>query len=155
MGKTKLYVSCRLENVDNLRLPGDDDWYFILQCGNCGMNTDTEVYFNPVEEIEMEGSRGSANYIAKCKSCERKGSISFIKTAPYLMKDNEEPQMIAEFECRGWELAEFCPKGGYICQSTESETVFDDVDLQEGDWAEYDDEGDVPVGIYDFKGYFE
>ena len=54
MGKQRLYVSCKLENVTNLRLPADDDWYFILQCTNCGLNTENEVYFNPVEETEME-----------------------------------------------------------------------------------------------------
>mmetsp|Transcript_739 Transcript_739/g.878 ORF Transcript_739/g.878 Transcript_739/m.878 type:complete len:157 (+) Transcript_739:14-484(+) len=152
MGKIKLYATCKLENVTNLRLPEDDDWYFILKCSQCGAETENEVYFNKIEEHEMEGSRGNANYIAKCKSCERKGKISFIKTFPYKIENNEEPQVIAEFESRGWDIATAVPKGGYICDSTESETVFkEEVDLQDGDWAEYDEEADVPVGIFDYK----
>ena len=71
------------------------------------------------------------------------------------MEKNEDPQMIAEFECRGWDMAEHIPKGGYIWDSTESDTVFKDVDMQELDWAEYDDEGDVAVGIYDLKTFIE
>ena len=67
------------------------------------------------------------------------------------MSKNEDPQPIATFECRGWDIAEFVPKGGYICESTQSETIFKDVDLSEWDWAEYDDDGDWAVGIYDVK----
>ena len=54
MGKQSIVLTCRLENVTNLRLPGDEDWYFILQCGQCGEKTDNEIYFNPVEVLEIE-----------------------------------------------------------------------------------------------------
>ena len=73
----------------------------------------------------------------------------FLKKNEYKIEKNEEPQTIAEFECRGWDICEFIPKGNYICDSIHSDTVFKEVDLQERDWAEYDDEGDCQVGIYD------
>ena len=103
----------------------------------------------------MDKGRSMANFIAKCKFCERKGSISFIDTHPYLMEKNEEPQKFASFECRGWDIIDFVPKSGFYCRSTESDTEFKDVDMTDRDWAEYDDEGDVAVGIYDMKTVIE
>ena len=58
------------------------------------------------------------------------------------MSKNEEPQTVATFECRGWDLVQFVPKGGFHCKSTNSDTEFKDIDMSELDWAEYDEEGD-------------
>ena len=63
---------------------------------------------------------------------------------------------IARFECRGLEPCEFFPGTGFCALSSVSETVFgteggkDPIDLSEGDWAEYDEDGDEAVGIYEF-----
>ena len=54
MGKQTLMLWCRLENVDNLRLPSDMDWHFILQWSQWGEKTDNEIYFNPIEELDIE-----------------------------------------------------------------------------------------------------
>ena len=66
MGKQTLVLRCRLENVDELHLPKDEEWCFIMSCSQCGEKAG-EQYFNAVEEYEMEKSRSMANYIAKCK----------------------------------------------------------------------------------------
>ena len=52
------------------------------------------------------------------------------------------------FECRGIDLIEFLPGDAFSAASAASEAVFgsadggEPVDLKEGDWAGYDEEGD-------------
>ena len=73
---------------------------------------------------------------------------------------NEEWHTIAKFECRGLEPVEFFPGTGFSALSSVSETVFgtqggkEEIDLSEGDWAEYDEEAGEAVGIYEFKSQF-
>lgn len=48
----------------------------------------------------------------------------------------------------------FLPKSGWIVKSADGGPTFDDVDLSEDDWVEYDTKNDVPVGISEFKSDF-
>lgn len=41
-----------------------------------------------------------------------------------------------------------------MCKSTASDKRFTDINLDD-DWAEYDDDGDESVAIYEFKSRFE
>ena len=63
-----------------------------------------------------------------------KGSLQ-----PYVAESSEEFQTIAQFETRGWTIHEFVVFGGWVCKGANSETVFDEVDLADDDWADYDD----------------
>eukprot|EP00958_Prasinococcus_capsulatus_P027202 scaffold5303_cov392-Prasinococcus_capsulatus_cf.AAC.6 len=53
---------------------------------------------------------------------------------------------IVAFDCRGVEPTAWYPQSGFQVVS-EKGGVFDDVDLKEGDWTEYDDENDLAVSI--------
>ena len=67
------------------------------------------IYFNLIEKEKVEGSRGEANYIAKCKMCEQRGYIEYCNNSWSTYTKSEEFQTIAVFECRNIEIVEFVP----------------------------------------------
>lgn len=58
------------------------------------------------------------------------------------------------FDCRGLEPVDFQPTKGWIVKAEESGTVFNEVDLSEKEWAEYDEKANQTIGIYDFESKF-
>lgn len=66
--------------------------------------------------------------------------------------DNGEYVPILAMECRGLEPYAFHPMGGEFKVVSEGGVVFEnDVDLSEGDWAEYDEENDAAVSVNEFE----
>jgi len=61
---------------------------------------------------------------------------------------------IVVFECRGAEPVEFSPRVGWRVSSAENGQQFDEVDLSEVDWVEYDQKNNNSVGIYEFASKF-
>ena len=109
----------------------------------------------------MQGSKGLANYISKCKSCDRTSSIEFIDGSLKAYEDqNGQFQTIAIFECRGMEPCEFFPGNSFSAASAVSENVWgsagggEPLDLTEGDWAAYDEDAEESVTVYEFKSQF-
>ena len=80
-----------------------------VMCCNCNEVTETPIYFIPNMVQDLQGSKGQANYVAKCKLCERTSSIEFIQSSYKAYSLNEEWGDVATFECRGWEPVEFFP----------------------------------------------
>ena len=102
----------------------------------------------------IEGSRGDAHYIAKCKACGKQGNIQYLKNSLKPYKQSEQYQTIATFECRNIELVSFVPRSNMRARGTmgDAESIFDDIDLNdEPDWAGFDEDGDCAVGVYEFK----
>lgn len=58
------------------------------------------------------------------------------------------------FDCRGIEPVEFSPRSGWLVDASENGQKFEDVDLSEDDWVEYDQKNAVSVGIYEFESNF-
>ena len=89
--------------------------------------------------------------MAKCKFCDRTSYITYKAGSlkPYLAENADKLQKIASFECRGWEILQFVPKEGWRCVGVNSDEKFDDIDLSDLDWTDYDEKADEPVGIYD------
>jgi hypothetical protein len=74
----------------------------------------------------------------------------------YVAEDSGNYVAILAFECRGLEPYEFHPLGDEFVVESEGGTVFDsDIDLSEGDWADYDEENDLAVSISEFQAKFE
>ena len=40
---------------------------------------------------------------------------------------------------------------GFIATSDASSKRFEDIDLSDGEWADYDDDGHVAVGVYELE----
>ena len=75
----------------------------------------------------------------------------------YTAEDNESFVPILALECRGIEPYAFHPMGGEFVVESEGGMAFegDDVDLSEGDWADYDGDNDISVSISEFESKFE
>ena len=59
---------------------------------------------------------------------------------------------VLAMECRGLEPFAFHPLGNEFKVISEGGAVFEeDVDLSEGDWAEYDEENDASLSVNDFQ----
>lgn len=110
----------------------------------------------------MENSRGKANYVYKCKMCERTGSVEYqINTCKLYMADkNEDWQTVASFDCRGCELIEFIPANGFGTLGIESNTPFgslhgqEPIEFDSGDWCAFDEPANEAVGVYGLKSRF-
>ena len=70
----------------------------------------------------------------------------------YTSDDQGSFKTIATFDCRGVEPVEFSPRSGWIVKCIESS--FNDADLSEKEWVEYDEKAQVSVGIYEFESRF-
>lgn len=80
--------------------------------------------------------------------------ISLLLVATYTADDVGKFKTIVAFDCRGVEPIEFSPRTGWIVHSAENGQKFEDVDLCEDDWVEYDQKNKVSVGIYEFASNF-
>lgn len=72
----------------------------------------------------------------------------------YTADDSGKFKTIVQFDCRGIEPTDFSPRAGWIINSTENGQKFDDVDLSEDDWVEYDQKNCISIGIYEFESKF-
>ena len=67
-------------------------------------------------------------------------------------EDSGEFVPVLAMECRGLEPYAFHPLGNEFRVTSEGGVVFEeDVDLSEGDWADYDEENDASVSLNDFE----
>ncbi|XP_074317332.1 uncharacterized protein LOC141653463 [Silene latifolia] len=163
----KLMITAEMENVATLQPMGGlhdphFSYYFKLRCENCGEVTEKETCVSLDEQVPIPKSRGVANLVQKCKFCSREGNITMVPIPlrggnPLTEADCESGNYTAlmGFECRGLEPFDFsfmCPQ--WKVEAT-SGTIYEDVDLSSGDWAEYDEKGNMPVSISNLKSKFE
>jgi len=78
----------------------------------------------------------------------------YIIAAAYTADDTGSFKTIVVFDCRGVEPVEFSPRTGWKVQSAENGQTFEDVDLSEDDWVEYDQKNKSSVGVYEFASKF-
>ncbi|ORX43549.1 DUF866-domain-containing protein [Hesseltinella vesiculosa] len=153
--KLALYFKADLENVTNLAPTADKEWHFKIECSSCHEVDDNWISFNSEELHDVTGSRGQANLVMKCKFCKREATAQFETSAKMTpISESGQFQKLATFDVRGLELVKFSPRESWTVKGLESNTVFDDVDLTEGEWAEYDEEAGEPVGISNFEVEF-
>ncbi|KAI1156604.1 hypothetical protein F4825DRAFT_403361 [Nemania diffusa] len=151
-----LTLTAELNGVTNLR-PKDTEaspfWYtFMVQCTSCRETHPNAISVSRFEVNELSGSRGEANFVWKCKNCKRESSCS-IKIAPKPYEQSEAPkrETIIEFDCRGLEFTSFSPDGEWLAEGTESGTKFEGIELQDGEWFDYDEKANEEVSIKDLK----
>ncbi|KAI7862806.1 UPF0587 protein C1orf123 [Spinellus fusiger] len=156
MVKLGLYFKADLENVTELVPVEDYQWHFKIECGSCREVDASWITFNQEDMFDVSGSKGSANLVMRCKFCKRESTAQFdtgAKILPYTKTG--EFQRIASFDCRGLELVDFSPRDSWLAKGAESGTKFEDIDLLEGEWAEYDEKVNEPVGISNIEVRFK
>ncbi|KAJ2920374.1 hypothetical protein MD484_g175, partial [Candolleomyces efflorescens] len=107
-----------------------------------------------VEEHEVSGGKNAkAHFVWKCGNCKRESSAKFdtSRAVKSYVAENGQLQPILEIECRGLEFTGFDPSGIWKCTGAESGTKFDEVDLNEPEWVDYDEKAQLPVGVSEFK----
>ncbi|KAI1173017.1 hypothetical protein F4777DRAFT_559619 [Nemania sp. FL0916] len=151
-----LTLTAELNGVTNLR-PKDNEaspfWYtFMVQCTSCRETHPNAISVSRFEVNELSGSRGEANFVWKCKNCKRESSCSF-KTSPKAYEHSEPPkqQTVVEFDCRGLEFTSFLPDGEWLAEGLDSGTKFESIELQDGEWFDYDEKANDEVSIKDLK----
>ncbi|KAL2843307.1 hypothetical protein BJY01DRAFT_215871 [Aspergillus pseudoustus] len=150
-----LILSAELSGVTDLR-PQDTEenpyfFTFKVQCTSCREVHPNWVSFNRFETHEITGSRGEANFVWKCKLCQRTHSASIL-SAPKAFEAEAENgkrkgQKIIELDCRGLEFTEFKADGEWEAKGVESSTPFTGIDLLEGEWYDYDEKAGDEVAI--------
>ncbi|KAJ3085988.1 hypothetical protein HDU96_005132, partial [Phlyctochytrium bullatum] len=155
-----LEIKADLENLTDLAIPGPGyDWSFKVRCTNCREDHENYVLFNAEESFDLPRSRGTANFIMKCKFCSSDSSASIVDKSnhPYNAEDSGRWKRIVSVESRGMELIGWIATRGQSFRATgaESGTEFE-VDVYEDDdgqnWVGYDEEGKCPVGVSDLEG---
>ncbi|CAG2103943.1 unnamed protein product [Medioppia subpectinata] len=164
MHKTALQMKAILENVTNLRPNGDDfRWYLKFKCNNCGEESDKWMYLSLEETFPMKGSKGEAHLVTKCKMCSRDCSVDVFPKpldilsdmiSKYTNEDSNTFKTIAAFDCRGLSIIDYSPRIGFVCEGTDSGTAFDDVNLEDNDWVDYDEKSNASVRVYDLQFKF-
>lgn len=167
MVKIGLQFSAFLENVTDLK-PEDEEfrWYLKLKCNSCGEVPDKWQYVTQTESCDLKGGRGSANAVVKCKLCSRENSIDILNetVATYSQTDSGKFKTIVAFDCRGMEPVDFSPRNGWSCSgykvdeddedSGQTGSTFNDVDLADGEWADYDEKIEESTMISELKSQF-
>ncbi|CAI0408277.1 unnamed protein product [Linum tenue] len=95
--------------------------------------------------------------VMSCKFCEREGTVSLIpgKGKPLTQELSEAGKYtgLMMFDCRGYEPVGFLFEGGWMVE-TAAGTKFEDIDLSDGEFMEYDEKGKCSVMISNLKSGF-
>ncbi|XGW04642.1 hypothetical protein V3C99_015660 [Haemonchus contortus] len=154
-----LEIKCNMVGVTGFT-PSDPEnhrWFLKFRCMNCGESRDYWQYVVINEVLEVPGSRGEANLVEKCKLCNRVNTVAIVQDSigKYDAADhNEEWQPMIQLDCRGLEPIDFDPRMGWTAVGTESGTVFEDIDLSEKAWADYDEKAGEATEISDIEVRF-
>jgi len=154
-----LYLSAELNNVTDLK-PKDSlnepfEYTFKIKCTKCHEIHDKPITINLYEKHEIEGSRGEASFISSCSFCKYKSNITVNLPkhySGYSYEENNKEVKFLELDLRGGvEIVEFLPVGPFVCKGLESNTLFEEVLLDEGEWYDYDDEAGEETSITEIK----
>ncbi|RJE22018.1 DUF866 domain-containing protein [Aspergillus sclerotialis] len=112
------------------------------------------------EQHEIPGSRGEANFVWKCKLCQKTHSANITAGPNTYSADNDtsnkkrKGQQVIGLDCRGLEFTEFKAdelQGEWEAKGTDSSTPFTGIDLSEGEWYDYDEKAGEEVSIKDIS----
>lgn len=152
MVKFYLKAKAELENVTDVQ-PVDTpespyEYTFIIECTKCREEHNKPVTINRYEQHEITGSRGEASFVFRCKSCKSEHSAQISRTKDKLTTEtNNKWVKILEIDARGVEFKKFIPEGRWECVGAESGTKFNEVDLEDLEWHDYDEELKEEVSV--------
>ncbi|KAI0788659.1 DUF866-domain-containing protein [Abortiporus biennis] len=152
MVRLLLSIKAELENVTDL-IPSSDEfeYFFQVKCNSCHEVHPKFVSLNRIEERDVSGGKGNtAHFVWRCSSCKRESSAKFEAAnppKPYSADANGQFAPLVTLDCRGLEFVGFDPRGIWKCVGVESGTKFPEVDLEEGEWVDYDEKSALPVGV--------
>lgn len=157
MVKISLQISLALENIESFQTSKGFCYFLKLKCGSCGEMDD--IWHDICEDEKMKQDTRNAkgyNLVIRCKLCSRENSMDVIEGSQcaYTEDDAGKFKSIVSFDCRGVEPVDFDPRSGFIVKCIENGQTFEEVEIEDGDWTEYDDKNKNSVSISEFKSQF-
>lgn len=139
MVKLQLTAKALLDNVTGLR-PLDTpqtphEYVFRIQCTACRETHDKPVLVNRFEKHALSGSRGDASFVFRCRNCRLESSAQVLPTEKEVL---ESWTPVLDIDARGLEPVDFVPQGRWMCSGSKG-AVFDNVDLEDREWFDYNE----------------
>lgn len=156
MVKFYLKAHAELTNVTDVQ-PVDSaespfEYTFRIECTKCRETHGKPVTINRFEQHEISGSKGEASFVFRCKSCKSEHSAQILRTNESLTQETAGKWVkLLEIDARGADFIEFIPEGRWMGKAANSTSVFDEIDLEDGEWYDYDDNKGEEVSVTDFK----
>ncbi|CAB4252321.1 similar to Saccharomyces cerevisiae YCR090C Putative protein of unknown function [Maudiozyma barnettii] len=174
-----LYLFMCAELSDNIKKLYVDDtdvnpveYSFKFKCTKCGEDAEKINNFNLHEKHEIQGGKGEATFIMKCKFCESDNTVLANTFEPCLFAQQEEHSdndkrkkyglngnkidinnyaAIMQLDSRGWAINDFLYTALPFKVELNSGKIMDCQFEDDGSWYDYDDESSEEVYITDFK----
>jgi hypothetical protein len=148
-------IKLDMENIESFSIPEDHAWKLDVRLTSTN-DVRMGVDLSAVDEVEIPNSRGMANLVLRVDKNDY--ATLKIQPLPKIIKssisatDCEKSDFVPVLavECRGCEIQSWTPTG-YYQVTTRSGSVFDEVDLSQGEWYEVDAETSEPVSIVSFS----
>lgn len=174
-----LFIKAEVENVGEIQLrTGDVNLRISVRNSLSDWEKRDDVVFNPSELVEQddESSREPPSHFSiKWEGSKKASVLRYLdakETATALKKKkkhkggsprtftgddgNDAWVPILAVECRGLEPYDFRPMKDEFIITSENGYVFDeDVEFEDGEWADYDADNDCPVSISELQFKFE
>ena len=162
------YFKATLENIGSLEPKADNTWKIDVQ------NSQSEekregVTINAEEEVELEGSRGTANLEIRFPDSTEKANCSIIGAASFqatfkknkaklkempravTAEDSDEWVPIVAFEARGLDVVKLTLGVDDFTAKSSGGGLLEEVDLSD-DFADYDEPNELSIGITSSDG---
>ncbi|KAL1834603.1 hypothetical protein DCAR_0104813 [Daucus carota subsp. sativus] len=158
MVKYRVLFTADLQNLTDLKPSSDPTftYYFKMKCGNCGELAKKVISVLPSEKVD--DSRNAPNLVMKCKFCERVGSVTVTcdirEPLTEARSEFRNSVPLIQLDCKGLDPVEFVFGNGWKAKSIAG-TKFEDIDLSDGEFDEYDEKGECPVSISNLCATFE
>eukprot|EP00210_Caulerpa_lentillifera_P001403 g1348.t1 len=155
-----LFLLCLKANLDNIaRIELAPDYHFDVTVKNPESEDTRDVVISTEELIPLSTGRATAHFVMKWdKSSKNEATLSVLDvkgvTRVITSDDSDEFVPLIGFECRGLEPVEFRPGVGFIVEGTGGQT-WEEVDLSESDWCEFEEATGQSVGIYEIESKFQ
>jgi len=147
-------IKCELENVE---LTPNDNNLWKMDVTSDSSEVREGITVSAADEMELEGSRGTAHFIMKWDKGAPQAYIKILDKHPkgkgdgsYKASNSGQWTYVFQMECRGLTPTRLIPGIDFRVVSTAGH-VFEDVDLGERDWADYDEENDLSCSISNFE----
>jgi hypothetical protein len=108
------------------------------------------IYVDQSEVVEMVDSRGTCHLQIKLPGMSKPVNLVILETFPYRLEDSGNFKTVARIEARGLDVDAWQAREDFVVVS-EGGKRFENADLGEGDYTEYDDEHEQAVSVLEIE----
>ena len=148
-----LEIKADLENVSKLRPLENNLWK--LDISNSDSERKLGITVSAGDEIDIEGSRGIANFILKWPGSKQQSYIKIVRlekcSGEYSGSDSGSFVRIVGFECRGLVIDRWIPTVDFEVETSSGVIIEGGADLSDGDWADFDDRANQSVSVINLE----